>query len=203
MILLAAVPVVAAFAMLRGFLGEPSRLTTVAVAMAAATGAVMELLLSGGVNLPDQLVPLLLLTLILPVYLVLSRDKRFASAVGLGLRLAPLVYAVVAALAAVQFGLALLAGAGRDRTATLLHTGVLLGLVALVWFAVARPRGRRVTIVMWASAALLGMGLLAGAAQAITMRTPDPVPGVASQAGATAAYVLLWTDAGQQVVLRQ
>jgi len=181
-ILLAAVPVVAVFAVLRGFLGAQSRSTTVAVAMAAAVAAAMELLLSGGVNLPDQVVPLLLAALVLPVYLVLSRDERFAKAVGFGRRLAPLVHAVVAVLAAVQFGLAWFAGAGQDRTATLLHTGVLLGLVALVWFAVAEPRGRGVTVGTRVGAALLGMGLLAGTAQAITMRPPDPVPGVATEA---------------------
>jgi uncharacterized protein DUF6239 len=175
-LLLAAVPVVACFAFLRGFLGEPSRRTVVAVAIAAATAATMELLLSGQVNLPEQVIPLLLAALALPVYLAMSRDERFARAVGLGRRFAPLVFAVTAALAAVQFGLALLADAGRERTTTLLHTGVLLGLVALVWFAVARPRGRAVTMGLRVGAALLAVGLLAGTAQAITMRPPDPTP---------------------------
>jgi hypothetical protein len=194
-ILLAVVPVVAAFAVLRGFLGEPSRFTTIAVSMAAATAAAMVLLLSGGLNLPEQTIPLLLAGLVVPMYLVMSRDERFAAAVGLGRRFAPLVWAVVAALAAVQFGLAWLAGAGRDRTATLLHTGVLLALVAVVWFAVARPRGRGITLGMRVGAALLGIGLLAGAAQAITMRAADSVPGVATEAsldvGGTAVDVLV------------
>jgi hypothetical protein len=193
--LLAVVPVVAAFAVLRGFLGEPSRFTTLAVSMAAATAAAMVLLLSGGLNLPEQTIPLLLAALALPMYLVMSRDERFAAAVGLGRRLAPLVCAALAALAAVQFGLAWLGGAGRDRTATLLHTGVLLGLVALVWFAIARPRGRGITMGLRVGAALLGMGLLAGTAQAITMREPDSVPGVATEArlevGGTAVDVLV------------
>lgn len=178
-ILLAAVPVVAAFAFLRGFLGEPSRFTTVAVALAAATAATMELLLSGRVNLPEQVIPLLLAALALPIYLVLSRDERFARAVGLGRRFAPLVFAVLAVLAFVQFGLASVAG--RDRATMLLHTGVLLGLVALVWFAIARPHARTVTLATRAGAALLGVALLAATAQAITMRPSDPVPGVATQ----------------------
>jgi hypothetical protein len=177
-IVLAAVPVVAAFAFLRGFLGEPSRFTTVAVALAAATAATMELLLSGRVNLPEQVIPLLLAALALPIYLVLSRDERFAQAVGLGRRLAPAVFAVVAVLAFVQFGLAALAG--RDRATTLLHTGVLLGLVALVWFAIARPRGRTSTVATRVAAALLGVALLAATAQAITMRPLDPTPPAAS-----------------------
>jgi hypothetical protein len=182
-VLLAAVPVVAAFAVLRGFLGEPSRSATVAVAMSAATAAAMVLLLSGGLNLPEQVIPLLLGALVLPMYLVMSRDERFAAAVALGRRLAPLVFGVVAVLAVVQFALAALADAGRERTAVLLHTGVLLGLVALVWFAIALPRGRGVTVGLRVSAAVLGVGLLAGTAQAVVMRAPDPVPASAPVSG--------------------
>lgn len=170
-LLFAAVPVVACFAFLRGFLGEPSRRTVVAVALAAATAATMELLLSGQVNLPEQTVPLLLAALALPVYLVMSRDARFARLVAFGRRFAPVVFAVVAVLAATQFALAL--GTGRERTATLLHTGVLLGLVSLVWFAVARPRGRAVTVGSRVGAAVVAVGLLAGTAQAITMGPVD------------------------------
>src|SRR5262245_18151473 len=77
-IVLAAVPVVAAFAFLRVFLGEPSPFATVAVAMSAVTAATLELLLSGRVNLPEQVIPLLLAALALPIYLVLSKDERFA-----------------------------------------------------------------------------------------------------------------------------
>ena len=176
LLLLAAVPVVASFAVLRGFLDEPSRRTTVAVATAAATAATMELLLSGGVNVPEQTVPLLLAALAVPVYLILSRDERYARAVDTGRRYAPWVFAVIAVLASVQFGLALFADAGRERTTILLHTGVLLGLVALTWFAIARPRGLAVTVGLRIGAAVMGMALLAGAAQAITMRPPDPTP---------------------------
>jgi hypothetical protein len=194
-LLLAAVPVVAVFAVLRGFLGEPSKFTTVAVAMAAAAAAALELLLSGGLNLPEQVIPLLLAGLVLPVYLALSKDERFAKAVAFGRRFAPAVVAVVAVLAVVQFGLAWFARADVARTAILLHTGVLLALVALVWFAVARPRGRVVTMGTRVGAALLGVGLLAGTAQAITLRAPDPVPGVATEArleiGGTAVDVLV------------
>jgi hypothetical protein len=173
-LLFAAVPVVACFAFLRGFLGEPSRRTVVAVALAAATAATMELLLSGRMNLPEQTVPLLLGGLALPVYLANSKDERFARFVATGRRFAPLVFAVVAVLAATQFVLAL--GTGRDRTMTLLHTGVMLGLVALMWFAVARPRGRVVTVGSWVGASVLAVGLLAGTAQAVTMNPPDPAP---------------------------
>lgn len=187
-ILLAAVLAVAAFALLRGFLGRPGRFTTIAVTVAAVAAAAMELLLSGGLNLPDQVVPLLLLALALPLYLILSRDERFAAAVGFGRRSAPLVFAVVAVLAAVQFGRAVLFAAGA---VTALHTGVFLGLVALVWFAVADPLGRGITMGMRVGAAVLGVALLAGAAQAITARPPDPVPGVATKARLASVTVLV------------
>lgn len=179
-VLLAAVAGVTAFALLRGFVGEPSRFTRVAVTVVASSAATMQLLVSGGLNLPEQVVPLLLAALAAPVYLVLSRDERFAPAVGFGRRVAPLVFAAVAVLAAVQLGLAWLTGAGDVRTAIVLHTGVLLGLVALVWFAVAAPRGRRTTVALRVGAALLAMAMLAGTAQAVTLRRPEPTPGVAN-----------------------
>src|ERR1044071_5564300 len=82
-IVLGALPVVVGFVLLRGFLGEPSRRTTAWVIGAAAAVVGMELLLSGGLNLPEQVVPLLLAALALPMYLILSRDERFARPVGL------------------------------------------------------------------------------------------------------------------------
>lgn len=181
-VLLAAVPVVAGFALLRGFLADPGRFTTVAVMGVATGAAAMELLLSGGLNLPDQVVPLLLAALALPMYLVLSHDERFAPAVGQARRAAPLIFTALAAYAAIQFGTAWWAGAGPDRTATVLHTGVLLGLVALTWFALSRPSNRAITAGTRVAAALLAMAVLAGAAQAVTMRPPEPLPGLATTA---------------------
>lgn len=179
-VLLAAVAAVSAFALLRGFLGEPTRFARVAVTVLASSAATMQLLVSGGLNLPDQVVPLLLAALAAPIYLVLSRDERFAPAVGFGRRAAPLVFAAVAVLALVQLALAWLTGAGDVRTSVVLHTGVLLGLVALVWFAVAAPRGRWASAALRVGAALLAMAMLAGTAQAVTLRRPEPTPGVAN-----------------------
>lgn len=181
-VLLAAVPVVAGFVLLRGFLAEPGRSTTVAVMGVAAGAASMELLLAGGLNLPEQVVPLLLAGLALPMYLVLSKDERFATAVGLGRRLAPWVFWPAAALAVVQLVIAWSAGAGPDRTATVLHTGVLLALVALVWFAVATTRDRRAVLGMRVGAAVLAVATLASTAQAVVLRPPEPIPGMATAA---------------------
>lgn len=181
-IVLGALPVVVGFVLLRGFLGEPSRRTTAWVIGAAAAVVGMELLLSGGLNLPEQVVPLLLAVLALPMYLILSRDERFARPVGLIRGLAPLVFGLLAVFAVLQLGAAWFAGAGTGRTATLLHTGVLLGMVALVWFAAARPRGRRATVATRVSAALVATALLGASAQAILLRPADPVPGIATEA---------------------
>lgn len=181
-IVLGALPVVVGFVLLRGFLGEPSRRTTAWVMGTAAAVVGMELLLSGGLNLPEQVVPLLLAVLALPMYLILSRDERFARPVGLVRGLAPLVFGTLAVFALVQLGAGWFAGAGPDRTATLLHTGVLLGVVALVWFAAARPRGRPATVATRVGAALLAMALLGGSAQAIILRPSEPVPGIATEA---------------------
>lgn len=168
--LLTAVLVVAAFAMLRGFIGEPSRRTTVAVAGTAGGGATLELLVSGGLTVPEQVVPLLLAAAAVPIYLSLSRDARFAPAIGHARRLAPSVFWSVALLATVQFLPAWLGEPGRART---LHTGVLLGLVALAWFAVARTRGPVVTIGTRVGAALLANVLVIGVAQAAVERPPE------------------------------
>lgn len=48
--LLVAIPVVAGFALLRGFLAEPDRRSLARVVMAAGVVATLELLLSGGLN---------------------------------------------------------------------------------------------------------------------------------------------------------
>ncbi len=172
--LLAAVPVVAGFALLRGFLAEPDRGALAAVIGFAGGAAVLELLLSGGLNLSQRWVPVLLLLLAVPLYLVLSRDPRFALAVDLARRLAPWVFWPAAALAGEQFVLAWFVGAGDPGTATALHTGVVLGLVALAWFAVAAPRRTASTLGVRVGAALLAAAIIAGAGQAMVLRPAEP-----------------------------
>ncbi|MGB3442453.1 MAG: DUF6239 family natural product biosynthesis protein [Actinophytocola sp.] len=181
--LLAVIPVVAGYGLMRGFLTEPGRRGQAAVIGCAGGGAVLVLMLSGGLNLSERLVPLLLALLTVPLYLALSSDPRFAPAVHLARRFAPWVFWPAAALAADQFARAWLAGAGPVRTATLLHTGVVLALVAMAWFAVSRTRRRAGTVGVRLGAAVLGMVLMAGAAQAtVLLRAADPVPGVATVA---------------------
>ena len=177
--LLAAVLTVAAFAMLRGFLAEPDRRTTI-VLLTTATGAVaLELLLSGGFALPEQIVPLLLAALAVPLYLTLSSDPARATTVARTRRLGPWVFWLFAAGAGVRFAQAWLDN-DTVRAVTLLHTGVLLGLVAVAWFTVSRPRTG--VLALRAGAAALAIALVAGVAQATVSRPPDQLPGVATTA---------------------
>ncbi len=180
---LVAVPAVAAFALLRGFLAEPDRRSLAAVVAAAGVAAVLELLLSGGLTMSQRWAPLLLALLAVPLYLVLSRDERFAPRVARARRLAPWVFWPAAALAVEQFARAWLGGAGSARAATMLHTGVVLALVAMAWFAVSRPRRAVATVSVRLGAGALAMVLIAGAAQAIVSRPATPVPGVTVAAG--------------------
>ena len=188
MALLVAVPAVAGFALLRGFLAEPDRRSLTAVLATGAGAAVLELMLSGGLSLSERFVPLLLALLAVPLYLARSRDRRFAPAVQRARRCAPWVFWPVAALAAGLFTRAWLGGAATTNAttnatasqATLLHTGVVLALVALAWFAVARTRHAAGTLSMRLGAGVLAMALLAGAAHATVLRPVEPVAAAAA-----------------------
>jgi len=178
--LLVAIPVVAGFALLRGFLAEPDRRGIAAVIACAGGAVVLELMLSGGLALPVRVVPLLLALPAAALYVALSRDPRFAPAVGWARRCAPWVFWPLGVLAAAQFAQAWLAGGGTDRTETLLHTGVVLALVAMAWFAVSRPRRAGTGIGVQLGAVALAMALIVGAGQATVLRDADSVPDVAS-----------------------
>ncbi len=171
---LLAVPVVAGHVLMRGFQGDPGRRTAFAVVAAAAVAASFELLLSGGLGLPEQLVPLLLLGLALPLYLILSTDPRFATAVAKSKRAAPWIFAAVSVPALWWLAKAWFGSTSPAATATALHTGVVLALVALAWFVIARSR-----IPVRALAAAVASALMLATAQAIVVAPPSPAPGVA------------------------
>ena len=173
--LLLAVPVVAGFVLMRGFLTEPGRRELAAVIGFAGGAAVLELMLSDGLNLSERVVPVLLLLLAVPLYLALSRDPRFAPAVGRTRRLAPWIFWPAAVLAGAQFALAWFAGGGSADTVTLLHTGVVLALVALAWFVVAAPRRTAGRMAARLGAAVLAAALIAGAGQVTVLRPAEPV----------------------------
>jgi hypothetical protein len=156
--------------MMRDFLPEPDERTQTAVIAVAGGAAVLVLLLSGGLSFTERLVPLLLVLLVTPLYLVRSHDPRFAPAVDRARRCAPWVFWLAAAIATGLFARARFAGAGPERTATLLYSGVVLALVALAWFAIVRPGRTPGMVGVRVGAGVLALALLAGAAQAMVLR---------------------------------
>ncbi|WNV84583.1 DUF6239 family natural product biosynthesis protein [Umezawaea sp. Da 62-37] len=164
-LLLAAVTVVASFAMLRAFLGPPNHRTAVAVWSASAVVVVAELLLSGGLDLSPRVVPLVLLAAAAPGYAIFSRDPRWAVGRGALRALAPWPCTAAIALAAAEFTRAWLVAAGEERM-TLLHTGVQFAAVAVSWFVISDPRTRPAALVLRTAAAALAVLLMAGAATA-------------------------------------
>jgi hypothetical protein len=170
-LLLAAVMVVAAFAALRGFTGPPAHRTAVWVWSAAAAVVVVELLLSGGLDVPRRVIPLVLAATAAPAYAIFSRDHRWAVARGALRTVAPWLCGATATLAAVEFARAWLAAASEQRT-TLLHTGVQLAGVAVSWLVISHPR--RGAMGLYTTAVALGMLLMAGVAVTLTSGSSGP-----------------------------
>jgi hypothetical protein len=166
--LLTVVPMIAGFTMLRGFVPEAGRAATASVAAAAAGAIVLELMLATGLDLPPQVVVLLLaLAAVPPILLV--KDKA-ATPVA---RAAPWVTSAVAIAALMMFGRAWLTTTDR---LTALHTAVVLALTAVSWFTLCLPgrQTRLIWLLLWAEVAVLAMAMLAGAAHAIVLRPVTP-----------------------------
>jgi hypothetical protein len=177
--LLATVPVVAGFTLLRGFLPAPSRTTATWVVGAAGGVVMLELLLAGGLSLPVQVVPPLLGALAGALYAVRSTDPRFARLRAM-LRLAgPWLVGLTGVAAMVEFVRGWLAG-----DAIPLHTGVLLAMVALAWSVVCAPGRRFDRMVARATAVVVAVALVGSSAKAMVLRPPDPVAGMAASGAA-------------------
>jgi hypothetical protein len=161
---LAAMLVVAGYVLLRPFLTEPGQRTSVCGVGAAAVAVSFELLLSGGLGLPEQLVPLLLAGVALPLYLLLSTDPRFSRLVGLGRSSAPWLFVGMATVSAVVLCQAWFADMPPRAVATTLHTGVVLTMVTLAWSAVAPCR-----VVVRVLGAVLASALVLATAQAVVL----------------------------------
>jgi hypothetical protein len=168
--LLIAVPVVAGFAMLRGFLGEPDRRAAVWVTGCAAGAVFLEFMLAAGMDFPSQAVLLVLAALGAPMFLILSRDPRFETVRTLLRRIAPWVVTVAAALACVEFVRAALRIAGASTV--VLPTGVVLALIGLSWFTVCPPGNRVATLLVRLEAAVLANAVLAGSAYTLVLTLP-------------------------------
>ncbi|TCO52311.1 hypothetical protein EV192_11242 [Actinocrispum wychmicini] len=169
---LVAVPVVAGFAMLRAYMPPTGRTATAAIAATAAVSVVLTLMLTDGVDVPAQVVVLLLAASAGPLFVILSRDERFAAAVRRASALAPWPVSVAAGFAFTEFARGWLTG-GRDAAA-IVYTGTVFALVSLSWFTVCRPRGRWLRVLLQIEAAVLAVAMVGGAAHATVLRQTDP-----------------------------
>jgi hypothetical protein len=167
--LLVAVPAVAGFAMLRGFLTEPSRRTAAFVAGCAAVAVFLEFLLAEGMDFPRQAVIVVLAALAGPLFLILSKDPKFDRFRALLRAVAPWLVTAAFGLAVVEFARVLL---GAGSTGVVLPTGVVLALVGMSWFTVCGPGPRLLSALVRVEAALLGNAALAGAAYALVLTLP-------------------------------
>ncbi|HVK25428.1 MAG TPA: DUF6239 family natural product biosynthesis protein [Actinokineospora sp.] len=157
--LLYAVPAVAGFALLRGFLGAPTRRTAAFVCGSAAVGVVLELMLAGRVGLPNQVAFFAFVAAVFPAFHTIAPVSRpltpYVS------RVAPFVLAAGGVGAAVAFSRAW-SGAGIPA----LHSGVILALAGLAWLPLLDRPGRLVRFAVVPAAGLLAIAVLGAAAQA-------------------------------------
>lgn len=159
---LLALPAVAGFAMMRGFLGAPGRNTAAFVSVCAAVAVSMELMLATGFALPPIAVPLSLAAVGLPVYLAFA-DGGPPPAV---LRwLGPGMLLAACAVAAAVFARAwLLVPPGAERL-TILHTGMIVAFAGLAWLTTGVPENRVLRGGVLTVAAVLGFALVGAGTQ--------------------------------------
>ncbi|MBC6450534.1 DUF6239 family natural product biosynthesis protein [Actinokineospora xionganensis] len=158
--LLYAVPAVAGFALLRGFLDRPSRMTVAFVCGSAALGVLLDLMLAGRVEVSNQVVFLAVVAGCFPVFLTLAPVA--APLAEPARRAAPVVLAAASAGAIFHFAKAW-TGAGSPAT---LHSGVILALAGLAWLPLVGCRRRAARLTVHAGSAVVATALLAAAAQA-------------------------------------
>jgi hypothetical protein len=175
--LLVAVPTVTGFAMLRGFLAEPGRTLALFVTGCSAAAVMLEFMVAGGMDFPNQLVLLVLIGLAAPMYLILSKDPRFETFRGVLRRMAPWVLTVAAVLACVEFTRALARFGDAGTVAVVLPTGVVIALVGLSWFTVCGTGNRVAAVLLRIEAAVLANAVLAGSAYALMLTLPLSAPG--------------------------
>ncbi|SDJ50036.1 hypothetical protein SAMN05192558_11847 [Actinokineospora alba] len=155
-----AVPAVAGFALLRGFLERPSKYTAAFVCGSAALGVVLELMLAGRLEVTNRIVFVAFVAGCLPVLLTLAPVSGNLAAAAR--RTAPYVLAVASVAAVLHFAKAWL-GAGLPAT---LHSGVILALAGLAWLPLVGCRRRAARFTVHAGSALVATALLAATAQA-------------------------------------
>lgn len=173
--LLGAIPAIAGFAVLRPFLPDPSRRTTRLVVTLTAGAVLLELMLAGNLDMPSQAAVALLAAIAVPVVLAVSRQPHPGLARNAA-RMAPWMVSLAAAVAFLEFGRGWLDRQPSATTATLLHTGLVVGLTGLAWFTLAGPRSTTVRVVVSAEAAALAILTVAAMAHATTLWPPPLSP---------------------------
>ncbi|NKE58797.1 hypothetical protein FXN61_19070 [Lentzea sp. PSKA42] len=169
--LMAAIPAVAAFAVLRPFVPAPSRRSRAVVTATSALAAILLLMVAGAIDIPGQAVVLLLAALACPLVAVFGRHvDRFRTLVS---RTGPWVLLTATALAVVKLVHGRLADGPPEKFAVVLYTGALLALLGLSWSAVCRPRGRPMKTLVHGTAAVSALIALVGTTQATLSRLPD------------------------------
>jgi len=136
------------------------RTTRVTVTTVAGCAVMLQLLLVDALDMPEQAVVGALAMAAVPI--ACTRHRTPTPAALRVRRVAPWVVAVTGALAAVELARWLAPGVDGGEAARLVHTSLVLGLVALSWLTVCRRAGRgaRATAVAgW----LVGTVVLAGA----------------------------------------
>lgn len=167
-LLVAAALTVAACALVRPFFAEQERIAREAVAWAAAVAGVLTLLLTDGLDLPQQFAALFLAGLGVPLFLARRTEPAATTPLRVLHHLTPWVLLAAATGASIEFARAWL-GTGSDRAGVLLNTGLVIAMVGLSWFAVWRPEPGRakafVNTVGWA----LASAVVAGTAHVATL----------------------------------
>ncbi|WP_258903602.1 DUF6239 family natural product biosynthesis protein [Actinokineospora sp. UTMC 2448] len=158
---LLALPAVAGFAMLRGFIGAPEKGTAAFVAVCAAVAVSMELLLASGFTLPPIVVPLALAAVGGPLYLAFA-DREAPALVRGAAPAVLLAAAVVAGAVFVRAWLATPPGADRGP---ILHTGMIVAYAGLAWLTLGLPRNRALRGAVLTVAAVLGVALVGAGTQ--------------------------------------
>jgi hypothetical protein len=172
-ILLAAVPAVAGFAILRAFLPEPGPTTVTWVAVLAEIAVLLECMLADSLDIPARAAVALFVALGVPIYLAVSRDQadrvtRHAR------RIAPWVLSLACGGALVEFARGWLGPS--SPTAAMLHTGLILALTGLSWLTVGLPRSRVARAAIQFQSAVLAVAMVAAAGHATVLRSDSPAP---------------------------
>jgi hypothetical protein len=177
-ILLAAVPAVAGFAILRAFLPEPGRTTIRWVAVLAAITVLLECMLADRLDIPARAAVALLAASAVPVYLAVAKDRRADRVTRHARRIAPWVLSLAGGYALVEFARGWLGPS--SPTAALLHTGLILALTGLAWLTIGLPRSRAARVVIHVEAAVLAVAAVAAAGHATVLRPDSPAPRAAA-----------------------